>query len=182
MNGKQQKIAVSEVTGQGGSALLVSLVMLLLISLIAVGAMQGSILQERMSTNLLDRELAFQSAEAALRGAEQQLQTQTADWRSNQTFVYTVNGVNADGNAPPDWIASPQEVDAAARTGGLAGTVQNVARQPDYYIEEIDTPVSGSSTALEGEDPGAVVFRITARGFGGTEESVVIVRSVYRTE
>ncbi|HAC29537.1 MAG TPA: hypothetical protein DCF82_17280, partial [Marinobacter hydrocarbonoclasticus] len=55
---------------QQGATLIVALVMLLLISLLAIGGMQGSIMQERMASNAHDGALSFQASEAALRQAE----------------------------------------------------------------------------------------------------------------
>ncbi|NWO08515.1 MAG: hypothetical protein HLX50_23250, partial [Alteromonadaceae bacterium] len=55
---------------ESGSVLIVSLIMLLLLSLIGVAGMQNTTLQNRMTGNLQDRELAFQAAEAAIREAE----------------------------------------------------------------------------------------------------------------
>ena len=167
------------IVAQRGSALVVSLIMLLLLSIIAVGAMQSSILQERMSSSMHDRELAFQAAETALRDAERVIRTQTADWLSIQNFTYQVNGLNPDGDAPPNWLANP--ADNSGSFGNLEAAFPGVSRQPNYYIEEIDAPVGGSSTELGVEDPGSALFRITARGFGGTEQTTVVVRSVYRT-
>ena len=69
MNKTMKAVAARE----QGSTLIVALVMLLLISLIAVGSMQDTILQERMTSNTEDRSIAFESAEAALRAGEEDL-------------------------------------------------------------------------------------------------------------
>ena len=55
---------------QRGLALVVSLVLLVVVTLLGVSGMQGTGLQERMSGNLYDRSLSMQAAEAALRAAE----------------------------------------------------------------------------------------------------------------
>uniref|UniRef100_UPI003A927568 pilus assembly PilX family protein n=1 Tax=Marinobacter sp. TaxID=50741 RepID=UPI003A927568 len=55
---------------QQGATLIVALVMLLLISLLAIGGMQGSIMQERMASNAHDGAISFQASEAALRQSE----------------------------------------------------------------------------------------------------------------
>lgn len=58
---------------QTGVALLMSLVILLVLTLLAVSGMQGSIMQERMSSAQRDGMLALEVAEAALREAESTL-------------------------------------------------------------------------------------------------------------
>ena len=55
---------------QRGATLIVALVMLLLISLLAIGGMQGSVMQERMASNAHDSAISFQASEAALRQSE----------------------------------------------------------------------------------------------------------------
>lgn len=56
---------------QRGISLIVSLVLLLVVTLLALGSMRGVVLQARMSAGTHDRSLAFQAAEVALREAEQ---------------------------------------------------------------------------------------------------------------
>ncbi|PID48933.1 MAG: hypothetical protein CR991_09360 [Proteobacteria bacterium] len=58
---------------QKGITLLFALIILLVLSLLALASIRGVTLQERMASNLYDRDLAFQSAAAALKAAETQL-------------------------------------------------------------------------------------------------------------
>ena len=55
---------------QSGAVLVVSLVILLVVTMLAISSMQSSSLEERMAGNTNDRNLAFQSTESALREAE----------------------------------------------------------------------------------------------------------------
>ena len=55
---------------QRGATLIVALVMLLIISLLAIGGMQGSVMQERMASNAHDSAISFQASEATLRQSE----------------------------------------------------------------------------------------------------------------
>lgn len=55
---------------QRGATLLVSIIFLLIMTVLALGSIRGVSLQERMATNLYDRDLAFQSAEAAIQAAQ----------------------------------------------------------------------------------------------------------------
>lgn len=56
--------------GQRGISLMVSLILLVVVTLVALGSMRGVVMQTRMSGTTHDRSLAFQAAEAALRDAE----------------------------------------------------------------------------------------------------------------
>ena len=55
---------------QHGVVIVVALVMLLGMTVLSVTSMTNSTLEEKMSANLRDREIAFQAAEAALRRGE----------------------------------------------------------------------------------------------------------------
>ena len=54
-------ITFQTVHNQQGAALVVSLFMLLILTLIGVSGMQGTVLQERMASNTKDRSIAFQA-------------------------------------------------------------------------------------------------------------------------
>lgn len=55
---------------QQGVSLLVVLVLLLVMTLLGVAVLRTTLLEERMTANLYDRSLSFQSAESALREGE----------------------------------------------------------------------------------------------------------------
>lgn len=162
---------------QKGSVLLVSLIMLLLLTLVAVAGMQGTILQERMTGNLKDRNLAFQAAEAALRDGEAYIRANPAVIYGNSNGRYQVNN-----GGTPDWNVRP----IVAGTGGsrsFSGTFPSVADQPAYYIEEISTLYpSGTETEAGAAVPPTSYFRITARGIGGSASTSVVLTSVFRVQ
>jgi type IV pilus assembly protein PilX len=58
---------------QSGFSLIVSLLMLIVIIILGVGAANMALNEERGSRNYRDRQIAFQAAEAALKDAEQEL-------------------------------------------------------------------------------------------------------------
>jgi type IV pilus assembly protein PilX len=67
---KRQSRAIPRRLRQRGVALVVSLILLLVATIIGLAASRGTLLQERMSANSFDRSLAFQRAESGLRAAE----------------------------------------------------------------------------------------------------------------
>lgn len=88
---------------QSGAALVVGLVLLVVITLVGVGAMQTTTLQEKMAGNLRDSNLAFQASEAALRDCEAVL---ARDYglqvnRFNGVAPYPDPPVDASPPAPP---------------------------------------------------------------------------------
>ncbi len=66
---------------QTGAALIMSMMLLMVMTLVSVVAMQSTVLEEKMAGNTRDRHLAFEAAEAALRAGERYVE-------SNK-FVYT---------------------------------------------------------------------------------------------
>lgn len=56
---------------QKGAALVVSLIILLILTILGVAGMRSSTLEERMAGNARDRHLAFEATEAGLLAGEQ---------------------------------------------------------------------------------------------------------------
>ena len=63
---------------QRGAALLVALILLVVITLVGLAAIGTTILQNKAAANQYDRQVAFQSAEAALRQGQAAITTATA--------------------------------------------------------------------------------------------------------
>jgi len=61
-----------------GAALIISLILLVLITLVGVASLRNVVLEEKMSANFYDRSLAFQAAEAGLRVGEGVAQAQAS--------------------------------------------------------------------------------------------------------
>jgi len=161
---------------QHGSVLLISLIMLLLLTLVAVGGMQGTILQERMTGNLRDRDLAFQAAEAALREAEAFIRNNPNQIYDNNNGFYQVTSADH-----PDWRTRSTTAGNGAITYG--GNFPGVATQPLYYIEQISTvQPAGTETEAGTAVPPPPFYRITALGTGGSDSTTVVLTSVFRNQ
>src|SRR3546814_3352415 len=68
----------ANVRRQRGIVLAVALMLLVVITLIGLAAVRTTTMQQRMTANFYDREIAFQSAEAALQAGAQTLTNGTA--------------------------------------------------------------------------------------------------------
>ncbi|MCH8499296.1 MAG: hypothetical protein LAT63_12535 [Marinobacter sp.] len=144
---------------QQGSALVVSLIMLLLLSLIAIGSMQDTLLQDSMVTNTADRAIAFENAEAALRAGEQ------FAW-----FNGTTGGVQL--NPTTNW--------ALVAPGTAVPSVDPRAdAQPAYHIGPprvpqalfVELPSDGAGIPLE-------LYYVTSRAVGARPQTEVMLRSI----
>ena len=164
---------------QSGAALIVSLIFLVLLTLIAVTAMQSTILQEHMAGNTRDHMIAFQSAEAATQAAETSLGAGTLP---SGTGVYLVPNTSpaAAYTSTHDWDNYNWAGSAATLTGVA---LSSAASPPQYVIERLTSlPCSAGNqvaNAAFGAGTGNGYFRITARGTGGSANAVVILQETY---
>ena len=161
---------------QTGAALTVSLLFLLIMTLTGIAAMQIATLEEKMSGNLRDRNLAFQAAESALRAGEAALQQAldakpvTASFGCSGPFACALAGdLSADSSV---W----NSVNAVAYTGILA----NLAGSPKYILEVLTPdPLANSFVAGAAVTGGQCYYRITARGVGSSAATTVVLQSTY---
>jgi type IV pilus assembly protein PilX len=165
---------------QQGVALFISLVLLLVLTIIGVSSVQTTSLEVRMSRNEHDTLLAFQAAESALRDAEGQLLGITTTTVFDGTGgLYEVAPMGDTEN----WH------DAATWTGGnsvVGEAMDGTADAPRYIVEYIG-PVLRDENAYQQEDPYSAaatidrveMFRITARGIGGTPNAQVLLQSTF---
>ena len=159
---------------QGGATLLVTLIFVIVLSLLGIGAAQNNSFQELMSGSTRDRELAFEAAEAAVNDARAVID----GWRTNPLTMPTFTGTVTNGlslyvatnpNGADWWNAAAQWPNYRTPTLNIARAI----RQPQYRIERMP-------------DVGTIrYFRVTARGFGaaGTATSpttIVILQAEYR--
>lgn len=147
-----------------GSALAIALIFLLLMTLLGVSAMRGSNMQERMAGNQRDRNMAFQSSEAALRAGETWLlnlaNQQAADL--NAPITNAVNPANWDGVAP-------------APTGSVPGFDAQLSGDPEFYVG----PPSLRRVGIQLPPDFRRIYPVTARGEGGSDVSVVVLQSTF---
>jgi type IV pilus assembly protein PilX len=118
--------------GQRGIALVVALILLVVITLVGLAAVRGTIMQQKMTANFYDRQIAFQATEAALRQAEAAILASTAptafsDCSPAGGNVCLANPFDSSANTPASAIR-PVAV-SAFDAGKMA------ASQPQYVIQ-----------------------------------------------
>lgn len=181
-----------------GIALLTSLFVMLVVSMLALGVARLALDAGRAARAESERQLAFQAAEAALADAERDIHggadpasARAAMFRDDGAVGFVPGcgrgGVNLglcarEAGALPAW----QLVEAAATApyGSFTGAVLPLQADggplplapPRYLIEALPL-------VRAGEDAGAArprVFRITAFGYGARAGTLVVLQSVYR--
>lgn len=160
---------------QSGAVLVVSLLLLLIMTLLGLGASQSTRLQERMAGNQRDMELALQSAEAGLREAEKLLAPTrtlvlcTAPAASCEAYRRNILPANLTRNDNTWWDTWGRDYTAA----------MGVAKDPEFVIERLaevsDTLSRGGSYLTVVRD----FNRATARSSGMTTTAQAVVQSTY---
>ncbi|TWI71813.1 type IV pilus assembly protein PilX [Desulfobotulus alkaliphilus] len=147
---------------EDGIILITALVLLVVLTLIGIGAMQSSTMQERMAGNMEQRDIAFQMAEAGLREAEEFFIT-------NVLPDFGTGGVYIAGNAPARWWEG---------SGNSAGA-DSGARYIIEFVTEISTGSSSSnSMAFAPVSFDAAMYRITSRAESG--RAVVMLQTTFQ--
>jgi type IV pilus assembly protein PilX len=169
---------------QRGAVLVVSLLLLLVMTLLGLGASQSTRLQERMAGNQRDLELALQGAEAGLRAAEDLLPS------DDIVDLCTSPGTTCDAYEENTLVNSSQLALDLARqsdewwetwsTEYPAPDSLNSLQQPPQFVNE---RVARMRDTLSEGDPSIKVvreyYRSTARSRGLTDSAQVIVQSTY---
>lgn len=164
---------------QSGAVLAVSLILLLVVTLIAVSSMQGTSLEEKMAGNSLDRNLAFQATESAIREAEIAIENiASMGGFDGSAGRFGLNDDEPVPQTPATWTDATKHVVANEYYGSYA--------RPQYFAKHFTTLV-GTEGSLNmsgyGDNKGSgdvTIFKITARGTGSNSDSAeVILRTYY---
>jgi len=161
---------------QQGIALVISLLLLLAITLVAVSSMQSSLLQERMSANLYDRQTSYQQVEAALLEAEVMLRVNDPVALIDGAGVYDLPVAGAEdrwNDSSQVWV-SATTLDDSNETGA------------QFLIEYMgDWPYPPECADVASKDKISVgclspTFRITARTVSDKGRAAVMLQSLFR--
>lgn len=173
---------------QRGAILFLSLILLLVMTMLILGSVRGTVMQERMASNLYDRSLAFQAAEAALREAER--------WVLENPPNPAAGACDGNGNcgtpdpvAPPVWEDEDNWDDAHSADDGHGHLIDigDLPVPPQFIVELLADNMPEvnmcASTAIDPDapcfgGPEGLRYRITARS-GEAGRAVVMLQSVY---
>lgn len=181
---------------QGGAALLVALILLIVLSMLGVSGGMKSQMQEKMAGNTHNRDMALQAAEYALAEAD--------EYMNDSTKIPALRGLDCATDTPPDnfvlcetntatlhdndadyWKShalytcgtntkSVTIDDSTFRTALDAAPCYVIERLPDGTVDEPGSPCPSAGADI------CKFYRVTARGRGGVSHSPVILQSMYR--
>ena len=204
---KQGKITrkILHFPAQRGVSLVISLLMLVVVLMLSISLANLALQGEKAARGDRDRQIALSSAEAALKDAEMDIDTQ-AQSSTGRSFLFDASSNlyfedgcgKGDGNlyqglclpassgALPIWLSADIASDKGAGVGVKFGhfTGQTMitgmaffpCKLPRYVIEAIPDVDAGQRA----DEKTKYVFRVTAIGFGASPETQVVLQSVYR--
>lgn len=159
--------------GQRGVALVVALLLLVVVTLVGLAAVRGTIMQQKMASNLFDRQIAFQSAEAAMRAAQARIAAYPGDIARN----CQAGGVFCQANPFDDRALDTSKIITVApgTAPGQFKASKLATSQPQYVVENMGNWYNPSTSTgfgqsanahnygAQGTSTAAVYYRVTAR-------------------
>ena len=172
---------------QKGVVLVVGLVMVLLLAIIALGAIRGSGLQETMAGNMRERNVAFQAAESALRDCEELTlgpsvhNLPVADCLDNAGMCDDL-----DTTTPSNSVIN-NDVYWRQKARAIGVVVPDVVSQPTCLVEVLHVDAKGSSASVGGaigrlgmlKSGSPSPYRVSAQGVGAVQTTSVVTQSTY---
>lgn len=170
---------------QGGFALITSLLMLVVVTILALAMFRGIGLQEKIAGNTMEKQRSLQAAEIALQYGEWWLNQGNGGPGTVCTSVYNANVVtNVQTCSNPlttptalPWSArgdyTPPNMTVASgggltTSGANTGDV-NYSAKPSLYISYLGLDATGQMT----------LYQVTGVGYGGSTNGASVVRSTY---
>jgi type IV pilus assembly protein PilX len=165
---------------QSGAVLVIGLVMLAVLALIGAVTFSVASLEERMSGNTRDQMRAFEAAESSLRDCESVI----GGFGTLPNFdgtggMYTGAAVTA----MPIWQTMDWKDDTKVRA--MTTSLTDLALAPRCIVEvvaiidalPVDAAVSGPQARVQ-----QTIYRVTARGFGRSVNTVELLQSTFRRQ
>ena len=148
--------------GQHGASLVVVMILLVVMTLLGLAVLRSTLLEERMTANLLDRSYGFQAAEAALREGEALAQLPAT--RAAVPSSGCTNGICAVpvGTAADRWL----DTGFAGWRTGTAANRSAAAAGAEYIVEYMGDGETWMGCSRNKPISGLCLrprFRITAR-------------------
>ena len=194
---------------QRGVTLVIVLMLLVIVTLLGVGAARIALLGERTTRNERDYQIAWQAAEAALMDAQFDIRgpnsgsaqrvalftpENTSNFGPGCNTSAEFRGMCAPSEGKPVWAQVDFLDDGADAPTVAYGTFTGrafdsgttgvkPARAPRYMIEVVrDQTPMGSAASNTGSKAAPIMYRITSMGFGPREDVQVVLQIAFKKE
>jgi len=157
-----------------GAVLVAGLMILVILSILGISTMQTATIEEKMAYNMVQQQTAFQAAEAALRQAETRLAGLGGIDPALPVLSPAAPGTTHLWNTTGRWSGTSSE-EMSDGSDGL--DITGVAEQPRYIVELLqEIPTGDEVLDADAEVSVETMYRVTARGVGGTTNAEVILQ------
>lgn len=173
---------------ESGYILIASLIVMLVLSVIALSLLTSNTVQESISNNFAQKELALQSANSAMNYAKAWITQNPLSGTPSDSSACTGGTVSyspvictASSSFDPDDLTLPSgSSDAVGTTfqpvglnASTNGGINTVYQLPRYNIQY-------EGVVLDGQKVTGTLYKITSAGYGGNSSAVAIVQAYYR--
>jgi type IV pilus assembly protein PilX len=199
-NIRNRQRLISHSKKQKGAALIIGLVMMLLLTIIGLSAMQGTAMQEKMSGNMRDANLALQAGEAGMRYLEEGFLKSIENLDVGKSYgscsaaavprcqvINASGGVALPANDTAAWdtqaisYGSYKETDGTAINPPTSSDMNTlVVSSPllmvEYVVYKTDAYDVGGGVV---EDRGSALYRNTIKAYGGSLTSEALLQTIF---
>ena len=169
-----------QVTGaavrQRGVVLFTSLILLVILTLVGVMLTRLQMVEEQISQNDQDHQMAVQAAEATLRFAETGIGTAYTNYSGNTNGLYTW------ASGTPDYYLSYNPGSPAGPLLSYGGTALPVYQPPQFMIESMPAVAFPGASLSEQQfgapTPPINIYRITAYSYGGDQNTTAELQEI----
>ena len=181
--------SIKLINRSNGSVLVISLLMLLVLTILGITALNTTVMEERMSSNTRQRNLAHQAAETALKEAEQWLSDSAGNVmlsshigkfnRSSGLYDSTISSrsINWNFNDSSSWATGNSNAVTTLNSFPSDDTV--IPGAPRYVIEYLgrvgDPPLNFTAPDLREH-----AFRVIVIGWAPDKTTKVVLSSTFR--
>lgn len=177
-----------------GFSLVASLLILVVLTLLGISSIGNVGLQERMASNLKEKERATEVAEVAARSAEQILNDRTDPPRASSDGsgdnVWELNGplptdhiydllTDTNWTSALEFTGPPFDDEDLIGTGLTSDHQTKYVEKPRSYTEEYYFDPAAIDDESLAKRVGNSYYRISGRGVGGNDTAVSIVQSMF---
>ncbi|NNF95410.1 MAG: pilus assembly protein PilX [Halobacteria archaeon] len=172
-----------QTTRQHGAALVTSLIILLVLTVLGVSAMSTSSLEELMAGNLRDQTLSFQAAESALRDGERAIggwpngNAPAATSSGTNRGVYTLDTYGSFETTAYNTSVWNNGTTYGTDTGVAISNLGDVRTLPVYIIQEQEFVPKDASYQAWVKRQGKYFYRVTTRGTGASDNAVTLLQA-----
>lgn len=160
---------------QQGATLLTALMILLIMTLLTLNGVNSTILDNKISSNLRDRDLSFQAAEITLKEAEGYIHN-----------TYPLPIFNGDNGLLPYEPSSARDLaddgvwESVSHADVTLPATLHISSTPEYVIEQLPFTGNNGGTLEAGLAIESAYYRATAKSTGATGNATVVLQSVIK--